>query len=96
MPLKIKSMAVESVGGQQKISIKYDVTHSTPGGDGTTLTQDLVLIKDPLSNDRWEAKLFITECKGETPDEVLTKMVGWLKRLSEGLKQRGDSETIPL
>lgn len=72
----------------------YELTHSTPGREGTTLTEELVM--DVYPGRPIDVSMSITDCTGSTTDEVLARLSGWLRRLADGLDQRGESISLPL
>lgn len=63
---------------------KYEVSHSTPGRDGTTLTASCTI----MIRGKCYASLAIDSADGKTPDEALDKMATWLRRLADGIEQR--------
>ena len=72
---------------------KYNLTHSTPGPDGTVLSQPLKLSKLGAN---WSVELLVENCEAASPDEALARMVVWLRRLADGLENRGTSVALPL
>jgi hypothetical protein len=69
-------------------TFEYEVIHV---GDSTTLKQNLKIeAHDPnfYLEPKVVAKMEITECKGETVEEVLDKMAEWCERLAEGIRDR--------
>jgi hypothetical protein len=90
MSLTLKS--VESRAGHL-LAAKYSLAHSTPGRDGTVLEQTLSLQILPGET---TAYLTIPDCKATTPDEALTRLATWLRRLADGIDQRSTSISLPL
>ncbi len=76
-----------------RTTLEFELTHSTPGRDGTILSEPLTL---RVSDGHCECELHVTDCKGTTPDETLTRMASWLRRLADGIEERKPSKLIPL
>lgn len=79
--------------GPGSIRVDYDLTHSTPGRDGTTLRAPLTVF---IAAHQTHCRLEIDRCEGLTADESLAKMSAWLRRLADGIDQRGSGLNIPL
>lgn len=90
MPLQVTS--VEVTPGSQLTAV-MDLTHHTPGREGTVLKQQLTLT---ATRGRSVCELIVDECEGATPDEAMDRMVLWLRRLADGLEQRSPSLALPL
>lgn len=67
--------------------LNYEIRHSQPGRDGTTLTADLEMVLTP---DRTTLRINLAECDGQTPQEALDRLAHWLERLAVGIKERGE------
>lgn len=91
MPLELKSVNVISRG---ELRAEYELTHSTPGREGTTLEEPLVLRISPGGHTL--CTLHIDDCKGDTTNEALDRMAIWLRRLADGIENRGTLVQIPL
>lgn len=91
MPLELQSVNVIC---RSELTAKFNVIHSTPGRDGTCLEEPLTLTIQPGGSTL--CTLHIDDCKGGTPDEALARMSMWLRRLADGIEQRGTSVLIPL
>lgn len=91
MPLELKSVNVISLG---ELRVEYALTHSTPGREGTCLEQPLVLTIRPGGHTL--CTLHIDDCTGGTINEALDRMSTWLRRLADGIENRGTSVQIPL
>ena len=68
--------------------IDYQVTHSTPGRDGTTLTTSLKMNVMPGET---TVELTVPECQGSIPTEALDKLCVYLDRIKEGILKRRDT-----
>lgn len=90
MPLKLTSL---TYGSGPAIEASYELTHSTPSREGTTLAEPLTLY---IRRDQTVVSLQINDCQAATPDEALTKLQSWLRRLADGLEQRGPSVQMPV
>lgn len=73
--------------------IEYNVKHSTPGLNGTTLDSPLRLTV--IQGGECQAKLDVYMGVGPTPKDAIEKLISNLERMIEGLKQRRDT-WVPL
>ncbi len=74
----------KAVGGQ--IRLRYAVSHSTPGRDGTTVTADLTVNVYPDRTVR--AALDFGEITGTTQGEALDRLASWCERTAIALRDR--------
>lgn len=74
------------------VKIDYDVSHSIPGREGTTLSANLVLY---IRQDKSWCEFKIDSCEGLSSKESLDRMAVWLRRLADGIEQRKEM-TIPV
>jgi hypothetical protein len=74
------------LGGQ--LLLNYEVSHSTPGRDGTTLTAPLQL---RVVEGKVSAKIEVDMATAELPTEALDKLCVYLERMIEGIKKRRDT-----
>lgn len=88
--MTLKLFESTSVAGWPRLT--YEISHSTPGRDGTTLTAELVLGIGP---ERSCCKIDIPECDAPTHGDALGRMASWLRRLADGIEQRKEV-SIPL
>lgn len=94
MPLIPSTLANEgSSAGRPLVKATYDLQHWTPGPTGTCLSQPLTLL---IESTKTTATLVVEHCEGATPDEALTRMSAWLRRLADGLDQRAPSVQLPV
>lgn len=70
------------------VCLDYDLSHSTPGPNGTTLKADLTM---NVTESRASVTLAIDECDAPTPKEAIERMSRWLERLKEGLDKRKET-----
>ena len=70
------------------VRLDYEVTHSTDGRDGTTLTADLKMF---VADGRTIVNLEVPECDAATPREAVERLSRWLERLKEGIDKRKDT-----
>lgn len=71
----------------------YEVTHSTPGRDGTTVKQ---ILEAYIYPHKTKLSLVIDDCEDATPAEALAKMSRWLRRLADGIDEHKGSTNLPL
>lgn len=71
----------------------YEVSHSTPGREGTTLTCDLRMeVASPqITTGRCKVKLDVFEATADTPKEALEKTISYLQRMIEGIEKRRET-----
>jgi hypothetical protein len=91
MPLKLTNIERREPDG---FRATYNLTHSTPGREGTTLTEELIL--DIYPSRPVIASISIGKCPGFTTEEALIRLSSWLRRLADSLDQRGPSIHLPL
>jgi hypothetical protein len=88
MPLTLKSIRAEQAG----VIVQYDVTHSTPGREGTVISMPMTL---SIGREKVWCELNIQECTAATPDEAIARMAGWLRRLADGMEARTGNVNLP-
>jgi hypothetical protein len=93
VPLKTISITPRPSSPEGSFVARYELTHSTPGREGTCLSCPLEIRFDAKSS---ECVLVVKECTGGTPDESLARLAVWLRRLADGVDQRAPSVPVPL
>lgn len=88
MPLKLISVESTEAG----LIARYNLTHSTPGREGTTLEEPLTICIRP---DKTWCELTIRECSAANPDEALERLALWLRRLADGIDKRSGALILP-
>jgi hypothetical protein len=88
MPLKLQHITAGHAG----IVAEYEVSHSTPGREGTFLCAPLTL---SIGREKAVCELHITECTAATPDEAIARMADWLRRLADGMEKRTGTVQLP-
>lgn len=86
--LKIVSVIVDE-GHRREMKINYIVSHQN---EKTILEQNMTLRADGCG--KFNCELNISDCEGDSYEEILNKMSDWLGRLSLGIKERKET-TIP-
>lgn len=71
-------------------ALEYEVSHSTPGREGTTLTCPLRM-QIQHHGGPCIVKLDLCEAQGATPKEALEKLVSYLQRMTEGIEKRRET-----
>jgi hypothetical protein len=84
--LKIDNVHTDDAG---RLVVNYIVSHSTPGREGTTVSEPMTLTCANRGSGEWTCSMKIEDATGDTPQAVLLKLQSWLERLSIALK---DSE----
>jgi hypothetical protein len=92
--LKLKNIQFEA---PEKTVATFDVCHTRYGPDGRvlTLTESLVLESQGLEGPVL-AKLVINDCVGQTADDALDTLAGWLERLAASIRNRGPAAPVLL
>ncbi len=88
MPLTLQNIKTDTVG----VVASYEISHSTPGREGTVLTAPLTL---SIGRDKTWCALAVNDCAAATPDEAITKLATWLRRLADGLEKRAGTVQLP-
>lgn len=91
MPLKLITIESREPDG---FRATYEASHSTPGREGTTLKEEIIM--DVYPGRPTSLSMSIPECEAPTPDEALARLSGWLRRLADGIDNRGASVSLPL
>ncbi len=90
MPLELKSATRLDCGD---LRLTYRAWHSTPGAEGTVVDQ---IVDMDVRPGKTTVAIAIDECEAPTPDEALQRLSRWLRRLADGIDQRGESIKLPL
>jgi hypothetical protein len=95
--IEFKGMDEKDAGLLRKAYlVRYEVSHSTPGETGTTLTQDLVVGFSPADG-KVVAKLTLAELEAPDFDSALEKMASWCDRMAIALREPRDiTASIPV
>ena len=76
--------------------VRYEVSHCTPGSDGTVLSQDLVVGFEPSAG-KVVAKMTLTNLEAPDFDSALEKMASWCDRMAIALREpREIAASIPV
>ena len=76
----------DAVQTPEGLRLVYEVSHQTPGREGTTVTSPLNLLIS--STGKHTCEMHIGDCSDLNVDGALHRMSEWLRRLADGLDER--------
>lgn len=74
-------------------SAVYELSHSTPGRQGTTLSLN-VHIEMAFGRTKAQVLDLQPEVEGENPEAALDKLADWLERSAKALRERGKPQPL--